>query len=75
MFTGRVDVIVMDGFTGNVALKASETLAESMMHVIREELSRTPVRKLGGAARERRLPRGQGAHRPFGVRRRAAAGA
>ena len=47
LFSGRVDVIVMDGFTGNVALKASETLAESLMHVIREELEATPVRKLG----------------------------
>jgi glycerol-3-phosphate acyltransferase PlsX len=49
LFTGKVDVIVMDGFTGNVVLKASETLAESMMHLIKEELMRTPVRKLGAA--------------------------
>ena len=28
LFTGRVDVIVMDGFTGNVVLKACEELAE-----------------------------------------------
>jgi glycerol-3-phosphate acyltransferase PlsX len=49
LFTGKVDVIVMDGFTGNVALKASETLAESMMHLIKEELMRTPVRRLGAA--------------------------
>ena len=27
LFTGRVDVVVMDGFTGNVVLKACETLA------------------------------------------------
>jgi glycerol-3-phosphate acyltransferase PlsX len=47
LFTGKVDVIVMDGFTGNVALKASETLAESMMHLIKEELMRTPLRKFG----------------------------
>src|SRR5262245_23365189 len=47
LFTGRVDVIVMDGFTGNVALKACETLAESLMHLIREELTRTWPRKLG----------------------------
>ena len=47
IFSGRVDVIIMDGFTGNVALKASETLAESLMHLIREELTRTPIRKLG----------------------------
>jgi glycerol-3-phosphate acyltransferase PlsX len=49
LFSGRVDVIVMDGFTGNVALKASETLAESMMHLIKEELGRTLVRRLGAA--------------------------
>jgi glycerol-3-phosphate acyltransferase PlsX len=49
LFTGRVDVIVMDGFTGNVVLKASETLAESMMHLIKEELMRTPLRKFGAA--------------------------
>jgi glycerol-3-phosphate acyltransferase PlsX len=47
LFTGKVDVIVMDGFTGNVALKASETLAESIMHLIKEELERKPLRKLG----------------------------
>ena len=47
LFTGKVDVIVMDGFTGNVALKASETLAESMMHLIKEELMRTPLRRFG----------------------------
>jgi phosphate acyltransferase len=47
LFTGKVDIIVMDGFTGNVALKASETLAESMMHLIKEELMRTPLRKFG----------------------------
>jgi glycerol-3-phosphate acyltransferase PlsX len=47
LFTGKVDVIVMDGFTGNVALKASETLAESMMHLIKEELMRTPLRQFG----------------------------
>jgi glycerol-3-phosphate acyltransferase PlsX len=47
LFTGKVDVIVMDGFTGNVVLKACETLAESMMHLVREELTRTPVRIAG----------------------------
>ena len=47
VFSGRVDVIVMDGFTGNVVLKTSESLAESMMQLLREELLRTPVRRLG----------------------------
>jgi glycerol-3-phosphate acyltransferase PlsX len=47
LFTGKVDVIVMDGFTGNVVLKASETLAASMMQLLREELGRTPLTRLG----------------------------
>jgi glycerol-3-phosphate acyltransferase PlsX len=56
-FDGSVDVIVMDGFTGNVVLKASESLAESLFHLIREELERKPIRRLGallsrGAFRE-----------------------
>jgi glycerol-3-phosphate acyltransferase PlsX len=46
VFNGKVDVIVMDGFTGNVVLKASESLAESLFALLREELSRTPFRKL-----------------------------
>jgi glycerol-3-phosphate acyltransferase PlsX len=57
VFDGTVDVIVMDGFTGNVVLKAGESLAESLFHLIREELTRTAVRRLGallsrGAFRE-----------------------
>jgi glycerol-3-phosphate acyltransferase PlsX len=46
IFNGKVDVIVMDGFTGNVVLKASESLAESLFALLREELSRTTFRKL-----------------------------
>jgi glycerol-3-phosphate acyltransferase PlsX len=38
LFTGKADVIVMDGFTGNVVLKACETLAGFMIELIREEL-------------------------------------
>jgi glycerol-3-phosphate acyltransferase PlsX len=38
LFTGKVDVVVTDGFTGNVILKACETLAEFMIDLIREEL-------------------------------------
>jgi len=49
LFTGKVDVIVMDGFTGNVVLKACETLAESMLQLLKEELMRTPIRRLGAA--------------------------
>ena len=47
VFGGTVDVIVTDGFTGNVILKVSESLAEMIKGVLKEELVRTPVRKLG----------------------------
>ena len=40
----------MDGFTGNVVLKASETLAESLMHLIREELERDARAQAGRCA-------------------------
>jgi glycerol-3-phosphate acyltransferase PlsX len=49
VFSGRADVIVMSGFAGNVTLKASEALAETLMKLIREELTRTPLRRLGAA--------------------------
>jgi glycerol-3-phosphate acyltransferase PlsX len=49
VFSGRVDVIVVSGFTGNVTLKVSEALAETLMKLIKEELSRTPLRRLGAA--------------------------
>jgi glycerol-3-phosphate acyltransferase PlsX len=47
IFGEKVDVVVMDGFTGNVVLKASEALGEALLHLLREELTRTPVRRLG----------------------------
>lgn len=40
LYTGRVDVIVCDGFVGNVALKASEGVARMLMQFAREEFSR-----------------------------------
>jgi glycerol-3-phosphate acyltransferase PlsX len=47
LFSGRVDVVVTDGFTGNVALKASETLSTTMIEMLGEELRRSPLRRLG----------------------------
>jgi glycerol-3-phosphate acyltransferase PlsX len=40
-------VVVTDGFTGNVALKAIEGAARLITDTLREELTRTPRRKLG----------------------------
>jgi len=40
LFSGKVDVVVMDGFTGNVVLKASETAAELVFELIQAGLPR-----------------------------------
>jgi glycerol-3-phosphate acyltransferase PlsX len=39
IFAGKVDVIVTDGFTGNIALKASEGVARLVSHHVRKEFS------------------------------------
>jgi glycerol-3-phosphate acyltransferase PlsX len=50
IFSGDVDVVVTDGFTGNVALKTMEGLARFIASVVREEFTAGPVRKLGALA-------------------------
>ena len=47
VFNGTADVIVTDGFTGNVALKVSEAVADAMAAMIRQEMSRTVFSRLG----------------------------
>ncbi len=49
IYNGRCDVVVTDGFTGNVALKISESLAEMLGDMIKEELTRDTRSKLGAA--------------------------
>jgi len=46
LFNGNADVVVTDGFTGNVCLKVSESLADMLIHFLREEMSRTLSTKL-----------------------------
>lgn len=47
IFSGRFDVIVCDGFVGNVALKASEGVARMLADMAREEFKRSWLTKLG----------------------------
>jgi len=47
VYTGQADVIVCDGFTGNIALKISEGLVEVVEELLREELSRTFTTRVG----------------------------
>jgi glycerol-3-phosphate acyltransferase PlsX len=47
LYNGRADVIVCDGFTGNVALKTSEGLIEAVLKLLKEELSKNLQAMLG----------------------------
>ncbi len=47
LFGGDVDVVVTDGFTGNVMVKSSEAVAKLITDVLKEELMSTPITKLG----------------------------
>ena len=47
IFSGKVDVVICDGFVGNVCLKLSEGLAVTMIEMLREEVSSSLSSKLG----------------------------
>jgi len=46
IYRGTTDVVVCDGFVGNVALKTSEGLALMLADFLREEFTRNPLRKI-----------------------------
>lgn len=48
-YSGEVDLIVCDGFVGNVALKASEGIVKLMSNVLKESFTRNWMSKLMGA--------------------------
>src|SRR6266568_7295197 len=47
LYNGRADVIVCDGFVGNVALKVSEGLVEAIRAILKETLQSTITRQMG----------------------------
>jgi phosphate acyltransferase len=57
VYSGKADVIVCDGFTGNVALKISEGLVDVMESLLHEELSSTVTLRVGSVLTRRALRR------------------
>ena len=57
VYSGAADVIVCDGFTGNVALKISEGLVDVVEELLSEELSRTITMRVGSLLTRRALRR------------------
>lgn len=50
IFKGTTEIVVCDGFVGNVALKTSEGLASMIGGFLREEFSRNPLTKVAAIA-------------------------
>ena len=57
LFSGIADVVVSDGFTGNVALKVSEGVVQSVMSMARHEITKNIFAKLGYLLMKRHLKR------------------
>jgi glycerol-3-phosphate acyltransferase PlsX len=49
MFADHVEVVVTDGFTGNIVLKTCEGIGKGMMRLLKRELAATPIRRFGAA--------------------------
>src|SRR5208337_3789623 len=47
IFSGNADVIVCDGFIGNIVLKVSEGLAEAIMKMLKREIISATTGKMG----------------------------
>jgi phosphate acyltransferase len=47
VFAGHADVIVCDGFIGNIVLKTSEGLAETILKMLKREIANVATGKLG----------------------------
>lgn len=47
IFRGKTDVVVCDGFVGNIVLKTSESVAHAIGHWMKQEFRKSPVRILG----------------------------
>ena len=47
LFKGHIDVAVCDGFVGNVVLKTTESIAKAIVHRLKDECVRNPLRIFG----------------------------
>jgi glycerol-3-phosphate acyltransferase PlsX len=48
LFAGEADVVVTDGFTGNILLKSTEAVAKLIMDIMRQQLKSNPISMIGG---------------------------
>jgi len=49
LFAGEADVVVTDGFTGNILLKSTEAVAKLIMDILRQQLKSNFISMIGGS--------------------------
>lgn len=47
LFNGSVDIVVSDGFTGNIALKTAEGVSKVIFKILKEEIQKSFISKIG----------------------------
>lgn len=47
LFADHVDVVVTDGFVGNIVLKTCESMGKSILRILKRELMANPLRQMG----------------------------
>jgi phosphate acyltransferase len=55
LFRGNVEVVVADGFVGNIVLKTIEGMGEAIQAILRAELTATPLRQIGAMIAQKGL--------------------
>jgi phosphate acyltransferase len=55
LFNGEVDVLVTDGFSGNILLKTSEAVAKFIIEVMSEQIKSSTMSKIGGLLARQKL--------------------
>src|SRR4030081_1823296 len=55
VFKGKADVVVTDGFSGNVLIKTAEGAADFVFQSVRDAVKGDPLATLGGALRRPKL--------------------
>ncbi len=75
LFNNEVDVVVCDGFIGNIVLKTAESFAKCLVRFLKQEFGKNPKRQLGallaksafGAIKDRMDPDAQGGAPILGI--------
>ena len=75
LFNNEVDVVVCDGFIGNIVLKTAESFAKCLVRFLKQEFSKNPKRQLGallaksafGAIKDRMDPDAYGGAPVLGI--------